>query len=252
MEREQNLSNVVPSGAVCPPSMLSPDMQALGRSAIATEQQFWETTSPLELRDQMGITVGSQVVILPLRLANQLWHDMWKLANDNNTQYLTQKMQASMDSRHFYLLFVCFPELRNLVSLARQRTNSASILAAEQGEAARQRQVDVEFNKPENVLLRAYQEYIVVKKCYDDRKGYLSVNISDEEIEKARQAARGIEQKLIEADSALDKDALWKKANNNQSPGGEGDRDSCQATFHDLLAEYAKLVPEAKGVRKDF
>lgn len=125
---------------------------------------------------------------------------------------------------------------------------------------------------PSHVLLRSYYDYIVVKKCHDARIGYLSVDISDHELERARTAVRDLERKMVETDSSLDKDALWRRANSDNSDWQTdqdktefmrghydermefdlSERRRCQSTLGFLEQRWKTVVPEGATVRKDF
>jgi hypothetical protein len=144
-------------------------------------------------------------------------------------------------------LAICFPKFRNALNRIEQKEK-----ANNDNRLLEQQKIEAERNKPINVLLRSYAAYIYIRKCQLDRQGYLSVNVSDEEIDRAKTATRNIEQKMIEADSNLDKNALWKEANKANSDVGETDRDQCQQTVRRLENTYKTLSPEAKIIRKDF
>src|SRR4051812_26801 len=50
---------------------------------------------------------------------------------------------------------------------------------------------------PEYQLGESYLNYIRIKKCVEDRKGYLAIYISDAELGRARRAVKRIEDKLF-------------------------------------------------------
>ena len=62
----------------------------------------------------------------------------------------------------------------------------------------------------EQNLKVAYADYIVVKRCHDERGSYLSGSISEPQLAKAQAAVRAIEQKIKNPN--IDLDALWKQA----------------------------------------
>jgi hypothetical protein len=96
---------------------------------------------------------------------------------------------------------------------------------------AEQQRIEAERNKPANVLLQSYSQYIYLKKCELERHGYLSVNLSELELDRAKTAVRNIEKKMTETDPALDKDSLWQTANTAKNSVAETDRDRCQLPF---------------------
>jgi hypothetical protein len=221
---QENGSPVV---SVCPQSMLTVQSQRSGANALTAMRAAMNLPRPY------GAIIDPQDVSESFR--------KWLYG-----RYPSREV-FSLDARLFY---VCFPTLRGLYSLAQQQQQER------QKEKARQEREEAlaqaERNKPLNILHRYYTEYIYVKKCYDDRNGYLSVNISDKELESARSAVRNIEQKMLEADAHLDKDAIWEAANQDANKSRQRDRDSCQQSLHSLEEEYTTLVPNAKIIRKDF
>jgi hypothetical protein len=68
-----------------------------------------------------------------------------------------------------------------------------------------------EANKPENQLYRAYEKYVTIKLCYENRKWFENVYINDFQMSQAKQYAAAIEQEL----SIANKDEIWTKANNS-------------------------------------
>lgn len=279
------LNAIVPAGAVCPAAMLRPDVQELGHAKISDMKDYWETTSPSEIIKYGNIvsvvpvnTDGNGIEILPLRpdqrafvrplaIAGQLFHNMWTVYAHNDQERDADAALGSVNGNRA-LLFVCFPELKELVLFAKQRLTPESLNSAQVAEARRQREEQINDRKPEHILVRAYAEYVYLKKCYDRRQGYLAVNLSEEELKRGRAAARAIEQKMIEADASLDneKDALWRQANGEDGDWQtdrdktfflllltmQSDRDRCQFVLHDLDEGYKALVPDAKSVKKDF
>ena len=247
----QSLDLNIPAGAICPAAMLQPDMQMIGRAQVSKLKTFW-ATSPLNPDH------GEDLAVLPSLVPGQLFGDMIQAIRTthstwNNTSPL-EKILSSIDfnikndkPNNHKLLYVCFPELKEVFFSAQQR-----IRAAQEDEARQQQEDAEEIAKPENVLFRSYAKYIYLKRCYDDREGYLSVNISDPELEKARTAVSSIEQKLLQANPGLDKDTIWKRANSANSVENHLDRDDCQGALNALEKTYEALVPGAKDVKKDF
>jgi len=124
--------------------------------------------------------------------------------------------------------------------------------AAQQAQQARQ---EAEERKPNNVLATAFQNYAMVKKCYDARQGYLSVFISDAELARARKAARRLEEKLApQLPPEHSSEQLWANAA-SQAPAEWQLRDAnglCKTALARLEAAYSQHVPEDTRMGKDF
>lgn len=166
-------------------------------------------------------------------------------------------------------LFSCYPELDDYVLQGRaviaERTERENEKRnqkrkAEEGDRAL-------MTKPSYVLTKTYYEYVFLKKCFERRKGYAQVNVTEVELERARTAASSIEKKLIDAQPDLNKDDLWKIANGDPSAWQVGqdkglyseeaaqllnERFVCQAALGGLERRHRDMVPAANEVRKDF
>jgi hypothetical protein len=134
---------------------------------------------------------------------------------------------------------------------ARIREQLEANARAARAEEERRRQEEAEANKPTNVLLLAYARYIYLKRCREDREGYLAINISEAEMGKAKEAVQLIEAKLkTKLDPNVNVDAMWARANElaNKRTG----REKCQYTYRELLKMYQALAPESNTITKDF
>jgi hypothetical protein len=80
---------------------------------------------------------------------------------------------------------------------------------AEQAEAENQRRIW--FSKPENKLLVAYDLMHRIQFCRQVRDGYLVVNISEPEYDRAITAVKAIEKVALQAVPDLNTDDLWKQ-----------------------------------------
>ena len=183
-----------------------------------------------------------------------------------------KQLIGQMPDEKFYS---CFPRLKNI---------SVAIERGREREASRQKQIEEEETRvaaksraendaPSHVLVRSYFEYGVIKECHGERKGYLQVNISDQEMEQAKTAVINIEKKLLESEPSLNKDELWRTAT-GENRGWQTDRDKtdmifrmydergkldvqnkrrqCQLSLQYLLGSYKKLVPGSAVIPKDF
>jgi hypothetical protein len=114
--------------------------------------------------------------------------------------------------------------------------------------------VEAEAKKPANLLKSAYSDYKYLKRCFEAREGYVAINLSEEELDRARQAAKRIEEilkPLIGND--VDTNQLWDAA----SSAGPRDmnvfnRSMCQFRYSALMKSYAQIAPEDQRIQKDF
>ena len=110
----------------------------------------------------------------------------------------------------------------------------------------------------QNQLKDAYTSYIVVKRCYNSREGYLITYTSDAELSKAKAAVSSLEEKLKDRD--MDLDALWTKANSLAdgllplgsftSWGYDAIKMRCTGASNQLTQIYMKWFPEAATTKK--
>jgi hypothetical protein len=139
---------------------------------------------------------------------------------------------------------------------ARQQQHQMEITRQEEEtrrrEQERQELQIAEARKPINVLKRAYGDYKFLKHCYDAREGYLAINISRQELDRARQAVKRIEEKLKpQLGSDVDINKLWGESNDMGQPNII-DRGFCQFRYSSLMQVYNQLAPEDRRIEKDF
>jgi hypothetical protein len=142
----------------------------------------------------------------------------------------------------------------------KQREQEARRSAEEQ-----QKSREAEARKPENVLTSAYMSYIVVKRCYDVRQGYLAIYISDPEMTQAREAIHLIEKEIApHLNSGVNVETLWSDADKRvQNQYGamlsqmsamapHYGRGLCQRELFSLFQIRTGLFPSSGGTKKDF
>lgn len=117
-----------------------------------------------------------------------------------------------------------------------------------------QEQREAEAKKPINLLRTSYANYIFIKRCYDDRQGYLMVYISDPELARARHAVSRIEEKLKpDLPPSVTTDSLWSEANalidKQRMPLVQP---FCQTKLRSLEQTHRSLIPEDDRTPKDF
>ena len=173
------------------------------------------------------------------------------------------------------VLVACFPEMKSVKSLnERAIARKAELESGKRIAAKRAKQEQQEKdNEPVHILTRTYYDYILVRKCFDARNGYVSVNISTAEMERAKKAAKGIEDSILKRNPSVDKNAVWKIANSDSENWKTdtdkielmllqqydsrlqvdlSDRTRCQNTLGALEKRFERLVPEENAVKKDF
>jgi hypothetical protein len=171
-------------------------------------------------------------------------------------------------------LVACFPELSPIQSINAQAImRNAETKKETEKKADRERQDEhAKNNDPKHLLIRTYYDYIIIKRCFDQRQGYAAVNISDQEMANAKQFAKTIEDSVQKVTPSIDKELAWKIASsdsedwmtpgdktelilsryNNQFELDKTDRNRCQKILAALETRSKKLAPEANTVEKDF
>ena len=117
----------------------------------------------------------------------------------------------------------CFPSfgkpLGQLAALiqneetTRRQEQGRAQAAIEQREQQKQRAIDAEYARsPEGVLAASYDAYINVRQCYEARKGYNAVYVSNSEMEESKDAVKRIEQSLkSKLDRSMSTDDVWER-----------------------------------------
>jgi hypothetical protein len=107
-------------------------------------------------------------------------------------------------------------EAKRQMEIARQMAEAQKRAAEEQAKqkAAQmeaENQYRIWFSKPENKLLVAYELMHRVQYCRQVRDGYLVINISEPEYDRATIAVKAIEKVALQAIPDLNTDDLWKQ-----------------------------------------
>jgi len=111
---------------------------------------------------------------------------------------------------------------RTAAEAKRQMENARQLAEAQRKDAETQAQIRaaqiqaenqyrIWFSKPENKLLVAYDLMHRVQYCRQLRDGYLVINISQPEYERATVAVKAIERVALQARPDLNTDDLWKQ-----------------------------------------
>jgi hypothetical protein len=174
---------------------------------------------------------------------------------------------AAMDRQ---VISDCFPELNELLIAAERRD-------AQRAEERQKRKQDEELKRQQETeaaeaelrallskqvpvgrlrveLGQAYENYIVLKKCYEARLGYSLIYVSDVELSRARDQIKQLEDKIKVP--GIDTDNLWARANSaadERTRGGRSlDRYSCHNTLVRLESTFRKWFPNARPLEKYF
>ena len=153
-----------------------------------------------------------------------------------------------------------------LAELTAHQENLAALAARRKQEEEAAKERAARENTPARVLTNAYRSYIVVKRCYDVRQGYLSVYISDPEMAEAGVAIRLIEKQIEpQLNSGVHLDTLWSDADKGvQNQYGQRSRllsaddpfgRSRGIRHRELSALFeirTRLYPESAATKKDF
>jgi hypothetical protein len=105
---------------------------------------------------------------------------------------------------------------------------------------------------PQDELREAYARYIAVKRCYEVRRGYARVHVTERQMAQAREVARRLEGRLRTPE--MDLDILWLQANEMADGVVRVDADisSCGWVLGDFEAKYPALFREVLQENKDF
>lgn len=168
----------------------------------------------------------------------------------------------------------CIPELKSIKALNDQALAGAQEAERQQANAEqlKRQERQTRENEPTHLLTRTYYDYVVVRKCFEQRQGYVAVNISEQEMDRAKKAAKAIEDAILKISPGVDKDAAWKAATSgsddwmtdgdqtdlmlsrydSQLKLDQSDRNRCQNILTALEARLKKTAPETNAVKKDF
>ncbi|MBR0842908.1 hypothetical protein JQ607_22125 [Bradyrhizobium liaoningense] len=158
-------------------------------------------------------------------------------------------------------VLVCFPQSDSLIQKSLQISREQK--RREEDEKKRSDQAKAESSTPKHVLTETYYEYIFIKRCHLAREGYLTIFISDRELDDSRAAASAIENKLLEADPSIKKEAIWELANGAPEAWQTKDDPSyfartsqpneifCKLALRKLMNRYEAMI-SLPTVGKDF
>jgi hypothetical protein len=166
-------------------------------------------------------------------------------------------------------LAACFPDfvgfLHDVTIRSQQAAGEAKAKAEQQAAAAEQhrQKAEAEARRPENQLVVAYANYIGVRRCYEARQGFLAVNISDPEMDEARDAVKQIEQAFVSSiPEGTTTDQLWQYANKRADsdpiiqmmPRAQGTEfaPQCRIWLQSLRHQLARINPDSAVTKKDF
>jgi hypothetical protein len=208
--------------AVCTGPLSDPRIRAFGRETLADMRRQGTWASP------------------GLSLNGVLQDFIWKLQHEKIYERLggQQLYYDALSRSDLNALQACFPGLEELLAEKRQK-----IRDQENAKAA----AEAEARRPINRLITGYMRYAYVKYCNEVRQGYVAVYVNEVELERARNAAKGIEDDALREDGTLDKNALWSAAL-AQIAGKYVNRDQCQMELDALL----KQNPRGTTIEKDF
>lgn len=141
------------------------------------------------------------------------------------------------------------------------------IAAREQEKRDQQERAEAEAKTPRGILQRAYEDYVYVSLCRQERQGYAMVYISEPEMEEARRNVKAIENNITADVFDIDKAKLWDQASKIKIQLGDdyrnwaftysnatGDiqRAACQFALRSLKSKLNELKPETAQMKKDF
>jgi hypothetical protein len=118
--------------------------------------------------------------------------------------------------------------------VAQEAEKQRAIQRARTEEAERQQREW--WSKPENRLVVAYDLFHRVQFCRQVRDGYLVVNISEPEYERATTAVKAVERAVLTESPDLNTDAVWVQGEQRMKQGGfTAYSQTCKAALNDLF-----------------
>jgi len=237
-------SNPSPKKSTCTGPLADPRIQTYARKVVAqmqTDQFIWS----LSLDSIVERFVRSFDALDASRV---YWPYRDPIDEDTYNRVRQAMEKAGRDTWR-----ACFPDFMVLLDEVAKRKAAVEdeVARRKAAEAKAREEAAAEAKKPVNRLRLAYKRYAYVKLCNEVRQGYLVVYINDIELDRARTAVKAVENHAVDEDKSLDTDALWKAAN-KELKGELVGRDTCQATFNDLLQQSASVRPEDNVMPKDF
>ena len=103
--------------------------------------------------------------------------------------------------------FSCYPELKDILA-----TSKRAEIESQQRQKEVEAALEQERNKPENQLMTLYDNYLVVRVCYENRKGYALVYVTDTQMEEGRRAVKIKEQDLQKRFPTLGTNKIWEES----------------------------------------
>ncbi|PZO77304.1 MAG: hypothetical protein DI629_14975 [Mesorhizobium amorphae] len=182
---------------------------------------------------------------------------------------LREEIQSTLQHTSYVEFAACLPGYATAMAQieafeAGQAAEQQARAANEQSEAKKQAR---EAHLPQNVLAGAYSNYIMVRNCHESREGYAIVYVSDQEMERSRDAVQKIEAAIKAANPDLDTDRIWAEAANPKPDAkseflgqlfalsviAEGNEDQvCKMAMGQLRSILENVAPEATVIEKDF
>ena len=165
-------------------------------------------------------------------------------------------IEASARSRSGEEMTTCFPALRTLfgeieAKRAADRRQAETLRREEQRKLEEKRMAATtveESEKPRALLAKAYFAYIVLRRCAEDPR----VFVTEEAMMNARHAVQEVQKKLVQLEPKLETDAVWLEANQVANKLSLNVLLLCGDSSQTLQSMYKKLIPESEILKKDF
>lgn len=209
-----------------------------------------------------------------------------KLSNGANSQLLCARIGLDNLTKKMFFVFDPAPDKRyevvnkgnifgyeKAVSEARVELLQDPSTTEEQRRAIQSEQArfDAGFADPVYSLGSAYKKYMSIKKCYEDRKSYQVVYVTDDEYLSSKKIIAAIEKYAQSVSPSISTDQVWKDVTDNPKKyvsfvelttvpvnddivddDFDGRRVTCQGLIDALAKAYKKINPEAFKIKKDF
>ena len=209
-----------------------------------------------------------------------------KFSNGANPQLLCARIGFDNITRKMFFVFDPAPDKRyevvnkgNIFGYEKAVSEARTELLQDPSTTEAQRTViqseqarfDAGFADPVYSLGSAYKKYMSIKRCYEDRKSYQVVYVTDDEYLSSKKIMAAIEKYAQSISPSISTDQVWKDVTENPKKyvsfvelttvpinddvvdnDFDGRRTTCQGLVDALAKTYKKINPEAFKIKKDF
>lgn len=115
-----------------------------------------------------------------------------------------------------------------------------------------------ESQKPDGILRVSYEYYILAKRCFESRREYKAVYMTETQINEVKSNIKYIESHIKNISSNINTSEIWNKADSNMKIWDIGHNWSeeikslCDFSIAQLKSTRSKYDPQSMKTQKDF